>query len=135
MKKILIISFLLVGCINDPDPSNDFLTNPVNPPKEQANVKIVASDVRLYFPNAVEIYVKVINYGPDDAYNVKASMNVYAYDTLHTGTIVMLFRNGDPIIPYEFEKRTLRINLDNGLNMQDSSDVTHGPIVLTWDTK
>ncbi|MBL7996167.1 hypothetical protein JNM05_12415 [bacterium] len=129
-----ILTILFFSCMESPVPPNHFLTDPPVYPKEHATVQIVSSDIRLRFPEEIELYTKIRNIGPDAAYDVKATMKVYAHDNL-VGAIVINFRDGGRIGPAEFDKRTLAMKLDAAWNLTHASDINHGPIVLTWTTR
>ncbi len=136
MKAIMWICFCwIVGCVDNTISSNDYLNHPNEPPPKQADVRILSSDVRLRYPEEIEMYVKIMNLGPDAAYDVKATLNVTAHDTSFIGAIVIHFRNGGRIGPMELEKSTLAMPFTSDMGLHDASDVTYEPIKLTWVAK
>ena len=121
--------FSLIGCTNSPTSSNDYITDPTEPAQKHADVRIIASDIRLRFPVEIEMYVKIMNYGPDPAYNVKATLPVLVND-IPVEPLVMSFRTGGRLGVYELAKNTVDRQFDSTWK-----DVFYGSIVLSWETR
>lgn len=135
MKTIpLILVLTFIACTDNPSSSNDFITNPPDPEKKKADIQILFSDIRLRFPDEIEMYVKIINYGPDPAFNVKATLPVFANDE-SIGSLIMSFREGRMLDAMELDKNTEDMPFDSSWNIQQASNVKYGAIVLSWETR